>query len=485
MLKEETILVETKGFRKLGYLESIGYDISGDSIQIKIRDLNRGSRQLIIAICDYCNREISVEYKEYIRNESKGGKYACSKKCGSLKAKDTNMVKWGVDYPMMLVETQNKTKRTNLSRYGVEFLQQSIDIRNKTKKKVMEKWGVDHISKSEIIRLRTSKISSDINYLRYIGNNISEFSCPKGHTFFINNDNYYHRNKSSVSICTVCDPIGDSQSLKEIDLFKFIRSVYSGEIIQSYRKESEIDIYLPDLKIGFEFNGLRWHSDEFKDKTYHINKTKYFNDMGIRIFHIWEDDWFYKRSILESQIKNKLGLVDKIYARKCSIGDLKSSSDFLNNNHIQGSDRSSIKIGLYYNDDLVSVMTFNKIEGRKKMKETEWNLSRFCNKSGISVIGGASKMLSYFINKHSPTRIISYADRDWSVGELYEKIGFNFCYYTKPDYKYLINYKRVHKSNFKKSIIGGNLSEFEEMRNKGINRIWDCGKIKFEKIICS
>ena len=119
-------------------------------------------------------------------------------------------------------------------------------------------------------------------------------------------------------------------------------------------------------------------------------------------------------------------------------------------------------------------MTFDKFEGRKKLSETEYNLNRFCNKIGYSVIGGASKLLKYFIDTYQPTRIISYADRDWSIGNLYEKLGFEMLYKSKPDYKYVVTDKRIHKSNYKKSKTG--ISEAK----LNLLKIYDCGKIKFE-----
>lgn len=149
----------------------------------------------------------------------------------------------------------------------------------------------------------------------------------------------------------------------------------------------------------------------------------------------------------------------------------------MNNNHIQGFVNSNIKIGLYYEQELVSIMTFDKFEGRKKLPDLEWNLNRFCNKIGYSITGGASKLLNYFTNKYLPNRIISYADKDWSVGNLYEKLGFISINESIPDYKYLVDKKRIHKSRFKKSKTG--ISE----SNLNLPKIWDCGKIKFEKKI--
>jgi hypothetical protein len=153
---------------------------------------------------------------------------------------------------------------------------------------------------------------------------------------------------------------------------------------------------------------------------------------------------------------------------------------FLNENHLQGKVTSVVRLGLYYGNDLVSIMVFDKSEGRKKMADTEWNLSRFCNKINTNVIGGASKLLTHFIKAYLPKRIISYADKDWSTGDLYHKIGFDSIYETTPDYKYIVNDKRVHKSRYKKSRLNTNLTESKQMELNGINKVYDCGKIKFE-----
>ena len=485
MIKDNYIKIQIKGCRKLSIFEELGYDISGDYIIIKIEHLNKGSRELVDVICDFCNKEVKIYYKEYLRNISIGHKYSCCKKCGTLKAKDSNNLKYGVDYPMILKDIQNKTKKTNFKKYGFEYLQQSDYIKNKTKETILSKYGVDHVSKSEEIQLKTSKIALDKNYIKYLNENKSLFKCDldKDHLFEIDNDNYYHRNKSNLKICTICNPIGESKSIKEKDLHNYIKSIYDGDIVQSYRDGLEIDIYLPELKLGFEFNGLYWHSELFKDKWYHIGKTNYFRNKDIRVIHIWEDDWSYRREIVISQINNWLGISNKIFARKCQVKEVKDSkisSEFLDRNHIQGSVRSNLKLGLYYENELVSLMTFDYFEGRKKMEDGGWNLSRFCNRLDTSVVGGASKLLKYFINNYQVKRIISYADRDWSSGQLYENLGFEKIIESNPDYKYIIDSKRVHKSKFRKSNLNTELTESKYMKKNQIQRIWDCGKIKFE-----
>ncbi len=441
---------------------------------------------------------------------------------------ETSLKNWGVDNPSKSEEIKNKKIETNKKRLGVEYPMQSLDVRKKSKNSLLDKYGVDHNSKLDFVKenmkinnlekwgveytlqnkeirdninitninkwgFKTSNqndnfrrkyfdISKNKNYLSYKGDNISIFKCDIGHEFEITSINYHQRIKSKLPLCTVCNPIGNSRSIKEDELYKFISSVYDGEIIQSYRDGLEIDIYLPDLKLGFEFNGLYWHSDEWKDRNYHLEKTLYFKERGIKIIHIWEDDWDFKREILESQIKNWIGSTqNKIFARKCSVRVLVCVSDFLNNNHIQGVDNSSLKLGLYYNDEMVSVMTFDRFEGRKKMEDGGWNLSRFCNKLNTNVVGGASKLLNYFIKEYLPTRIVSYADRDWSDGGLYYQLGFDMVKESKPDYKYYYESVRTHKSNFKKSKLKYECTEGEYMNAIGIYRIWDCGKIKFQK----
>lgn len=139
-------------------------------------------------------------------------------------------------------------------------------------------------------------------------------------------------------------------------------------------------------------------------------------------------------------------------------------------------------MGLFYNGELVSIMTFSKLEGRKVLGENEWNLSRFCNKLGTNVVGGASKLLKNFIKEYSVSRIISYADNDWSDGNIYYKLNFNLINKTRPDYKWIVDGIRKHKQNYKKSKlkIVDDVTEANHMNSLGYYKVWDCGKLKFE-----
>ena len=456
----------------------------------------------------------------------------CSVKCASNdielreRAKNTLLHRYGVEHYAQTDEYKNKVKNTTLERYGVDNYSKTDEYLLKSKNTYLDKYGVDNYTKTDEYKIKSKqtcikkygvdsytktdeykecvknksiykndkyreenfKISNDEYYIEYIDNGISKFNCDNGlnHTFEINCDNYYGRKHSNNKLCTICNPISSLSSLKEDTFYNFISENYKGNIIRNYRDQFEIDVYLPDISIGFEFNGIYYHSNKFKEKDYHISKTNFFKQKSIRIIHIWEDDWVYKMDIVKSIIINLLNITkNKIYARNCLIKNVSTleAKEFLNKNHILGFVGSNIKIGLYHNGELVSYMSFDTFEGRKKMSPNEWNLNRFCNKLETNVIGGASKLLSHFINNNVINRIISYADKDFSIGNLYYKLGFKLVNDSRCDYKYVVGDKRIHKSRYRKKRLKTELVESHFMEKNNIYKIYDCGKLKFEKIL--
>lgn len=466
----DVILSKTKNYKET-CINKYGVDNASKSYMV-IDKIKKSKKSIDYDIVNNKSKETFLN-KYGVDNPSKSKEV-------KYKKEQTNKNRWGVSNPFQSDLIKDKIRKTNLEKYGYYHPVMSLDIQNKIKKTNIEKWGVDNYKSSQIDKENTL-ISKDPNYIKYISNSTYLLNCDNGHNYEIKYDNYYHRSKLNLPLCTICNPITELVSSMEKELYNFIKSIYDGEIIQNYRDGIEIDIYLPQLKLGFEFNGLYWHSEEFKGKWYHLNKTKHFESKGINIIHIWEDDWTYKRNILESQIRNWLGLTNnKIFARKCQVKEIvdnKISNKFLNENHIQGGDKSFTRIGLFYNNKLVSIMTFDYFEGRSKMEDGGWNLSRFCNLLNTNVIGGASKLLKYFIDNKNPKRIISYADRSWSNGVLYNKLKFSVVSNSYPDYKYVVGNKKVHKSRYRRSKTGISESKLD------LNKIWDCGKIKFEKII--
>ena len=315
-----------------------------------------------------------------------------------------------------------------------------------------------------------------------------EIVCPKHGSFWQTPNNHLSKNQN----CPKCMNYGSSN--KEIELFNFI-NIYKNNTTQSNKNilgRKEIDIYIPELKIGIEYNGLYWHSDLYKNRLYHLNKLKLANSNNIKLIQIFEDEWMYKQDIVKSRLLNIIGKTpNKLYARKCEIREVESkdSSNFLDQNHIQGKLGAKVKLGLYYDNELVSLMTFGNL--RKNLgstsKEGSYELLRFCNKLNTTVIGGASKLFKYFITNYNPINIISYADRRWSEGNLYYNLGFKLLGETKPNYFYVNKYFLNRESRFKyrkdiliKNGFDPNKSEYEIMKDNGYTRIYDCGVLKFE-----
>jgi hypothetical protein len=280
-------------------------------------------------------------------------------------------------------------------------------------------------------------------------------------------------------------------SKEENQLLEYIQNIYSKEVQQSNRRVlngKELDIYIPDLKIAIEYNGLYshhykpWEEKEAlkKDSKYHLNKTLECEKQGIQLLQFYSDEWNLKQTIVQSIIQSKLNLNKKIYARKCKILEIPTrlKNSFLNQYHIQGEDKSSIKLGLFYEESLVALMTFSKSRFNKLY---QWELTRFCVQSGLSVVGGFSKLLSFFRCEYDGS-IISYADRRYSNGNVYSKNGFSLIHINSPSYYYVDKnfIRRVNRMRFQKKYIGAyDCTEYEKAREMGFEKIYDCGTLAY------
>ena len=280
-------------------------------------------------------------------------------------------------------------------------------------------------------------------------------------------------------------------SKEENTLFEYVSSICNEEIVQSNRsvlKGKELDIFIPSKNLAIEYNGLYSHyyrPDEktestIKGSSYHLNKTIECEKQGIQLLQFFSDEWNYKQEIVKSIIASKLNLNTRVYARNCSkvIVDVSSKNLFLNQNHIQGEDKSRIKLGLEFEGHLVCVMTFCK---SRFNKDYDWELSRFSNKIGYNVVGGFSRLLKWFSETYDGS-IVSYADRRYSQGNVYLKNGFQQVAVNRPSYYYVDKncLKRYNRMKFQKKLIGAyDCTEYEKARELGYNKIYDCGTICF------
>lgn len=292
-----------------------------------------------------------------------------------------------------------------------------------------------------------------------------------------------------------CQECGRMFSKYENEIYEYLKKLLPNtEIIKNDRiilLGNELDLYIPSKRVAIEFDGLYWHNELNKpDKKYHLKKTELCEKNGIQLIHIFEDEWLYKTDIVKGRLKSILGLGERVYARKCCVKSIEPETalKFIESNHIQGKLGGSYYYGLYYKDTLFAVMSFGRVRknmGRVNVDGT-YELLRYCSKIGTNIVGGAGKLLKHFIRENKPTKIISYADRRWSCGNLYEKLGFDFIRNTNPSYWYVIGDKRKNRFNYRKDILikkyGCSKDETEHSFcfKKRWYRIYDCGTKLYE-----
>lgn len=324
------------------------------------------------------------------------------------------------------------------------------------------------------------KFKYDYSLAKYINNKeYVDIICPT-HGLFKQLP-YNHLNGHGCPKCV------ETTSRPECLVYDFVKNIDTNAI-QSKRdliSPYEIDLYSPKCNIAIEYDGLYWHNEKNVDRNYHLLKTEMCEKQGIQLIHIFEDEWMQNQELIKSRLKSLFGIIEnKIFARKCTICSVSfiDSKNFLEKNHIQGNCTSKYRYGLYYNDELVSLMTFGAKRKNlgSKSEEDSYELLRFCNKLNTTVIGGASKLLKYFIKTHNPKEIISYCDRRWSQGGMYEKLGFKLDHVSQPNYYYVINGKRENRFKYRKSELikqgfDKDKSEHEIMLERKIYRIYDCG----------
>lgn len=475
-----------------------------------------------ITKADYYKKYIDTNFKNNCLtcgNETslisfiKGFNKYCSVKCSAnsnlvkSKTKQTCIEKYGCENPFQNQEIKNKIKQTCLEKYGCENPSSNENIHLKKILTSQKKFGTDYPLQNNdfLLKIKNKFNISFLNKLiikmKRISNikplfSIDEYNGTKQQLYrwqCLKCDNIFYDNidDGKIPFCNLCYP-------KSSSLFEFrIEDCFHADItiIKNSRniiKPLELDFYIPNHNLAIECNGLYWHTEKFgkKNKNYHLNKTELCNEKNIQLLHIFENEWIdpIKQNIWKSIINNKLHKIsNKIFARKCEIKNLSSDNVivniFLNNNHLQGQCNSLIKLGLYYNNEIVSLMTFGK---SRYDKNYEWELLRFCNKINTLVIGGASKLFKYFIENYKPKSIISYADKRYSNGNLYLKLNMQFIENTKPNYYYYKNCQIFNRISFQKHKLqkklenyDSELTEWENMQLNGYDRIWDCGHLKF------
>jgi hypothetical protein len=471
------------------------------------------------------NPMYSVEFKEKLKEtnlERYGVENPLQSKEIQEKIKQTNIEKYGFESPLQNKEIKNKIKQTNIEKYGsnhnMQFARkklykkydgnpfQSKEIRKKIKDIMNEKYGVSHPLQVESFKEKSKQTSIE----RYGVDNPAQKHISKESLEILNSKELFCEFIKDKTVYEISKELGVESTLIYRSVKKYdAQDLYQKKgpsYLESEMKEfldihnipyeinnrtilngSELDFYIPDYAMAIEMNGVYWHNDVARPEIkYHYNKWKMCSDQKIHLVSIFEDDWRLQK---EKVCNMLLGFFRKklkgIPARKSHIVKIsgKVAKPFLDQYHLQ-----NFVTGTHYgafddNDNLIGVMTFGTTRNGR------FELKRFVM-DNYNHAGLFSKLFTYAQRDLQFNEVVSFSDNTCFTGNVYKKNGFTFIKEIKPDYRYLINGKRVHKSNYTKQRIKSNfpelcesidngMSEIAAMSYLGIPRIWDCGKCEW------
>lgn len=451
--------------------------------------------------CKGCNNKASLNFHTH----SKVFYQFCSHLCNSSQTKiDNNIEK-------ILTKEWLYQKRI-VENLSYEAIGELAGISFQVIKKRLEQYGINLLNRTwvenktlEEIKLITDKRKNNIQ-LKMYGEDVTNKLNNKDYLY----EEYVTKRKSALKISkelkiknTVVRAklkefgIDDfnrryfnSVSDEEIEMYNFIKE-HSPSAISGWRKvykSMELDAFIPELNIGFEYNGCYAHSEARKNKNYHKNKLEYFNNLGIRVVQIWSDDWKYHNNKVKDMILTRLNVIKKtIHARKCVVKEINHQefSNFLISNHSLSGVNCRLRYGLFNKDKLVSVMGFKSRS--IKDKRQGYDLVRF---STLDVHGSFSKLLKHFRNLFPSYDIYSIADLEIvdKNNNVYLSNGFKFEYDIAVDYQYY-NYRsglREDKRKWRKKTFKNlglditNKTEHELALEYRLLRCYDSGKIMYK-----
>ena len=414
-----------------------------------------------------------------------------------------------------------KTKKTKLERYGDENYVNSKQISKthksfspakqhkiaeRRKRTCQEKYGVDHVTQAESIinRMRKSSIltrrtSTYENILCKIEGLTPLFTCEhycehsleqlEWHCDACGNDFL----AKGYPRCLNCNPLHGSASRTECEIVNFLKSIYTGEIVTNTRdiiSPRELDIYLPELKLAIEYDGLYWHSENLgSPNDYHFTKTNECNKLGTRLIHIFEHEWVTMQDVVKSKLTNIiLGTKIKYSDIKVAEIDSETAHYFMSEHEFSYSNKFTKAYGLFADRLLSAVITVTKL---KSNAAYDWEITNISyDKIDISALG---MIISRFESEHHPTSIKLKIDRRWRSIDIGSSLGFTFvkiekpnCYYMKNGDKTmkLISANKINMHSLKSLVNSIDLSMTisENLMSNNYLKIYDAGTIIMEKI---
>ncbi len=439
------------------------------------------------------------------------------------KTKQTNLKNLGVEFPMQSEVIKAKREETNLEKFGVPHASQSEEVKNKIIESNLARHGVPHVGMIDEIKEKIAQTNierygfpnplqnKEINQKR-LETNIAKYGVPNTAQApeVLEKINNSHMKNHGVSRASKLPHVIEKMTKTNMERYgvpaacmlaenriygktqneikEWLNSFgYVFETNRSILDGREIDLYDDSIKIGFEYCGLYWHNElsgEPKTRKYHWDKYRKCVAKEVRLITIFEDEWIKRNSQCKNFIKSILNKNSiKIFARKCEIKPIEKLEfqAFCHAYHIQGANKLAvICYGLFHNGEMIGGISL----GKHHRHGQELILDRLCFKDDISVIGGSSKLFKACIlwaKENGFSTIGSWSDNRWSAGGVYRKLGFDLIDDGKPDYSYVdITKKCKRRSKQSQRKLKGELrTEREICLEKGLVRIWDCGKKKW------
>jgi len=399
----------------------------------------------------------------------------------------TNLERYNVEHPTQTKEVQDKKKATCKERYGVENVMYVESIQQK----VSDSWYNNRDFVEYVKKLVDSREFDLVSEYTCAHDKIT-IKCRKCQTEF---QIIWNDFQQGQGLCPTCYPQYTGFSKPEEDIINFLSS--KGIVGLERRNKQlispfEIDILHKDKKIAIEYCGLWFHSSGQNSprdlsKNYQLDKLKMCQKLDYDLITIFEDEWILKEEIVKSKLLLFFGInseFERIHARKCQIKEIDfiTKKLFLDSYHLQNDKVSTVNLGAFFDDQLVSVMTFLKLDN------DEWQLERYCCQTNYIIPGMFSKLLNFFKINFAWSKINTYADKRWSIGDVYLRNGFERINDTDPNYWYWGKgiKGRAHRLNFTRDKLkdlpnySESLTEFQIMALNKYSWVYDCGNIRFE-----
>ncbi len=199
----------------------------------------------------------------------------------------------------------------------------------------------------------------------------------------------------------------------KIEFISFLQQFTTIEMVQEHAYGLQLDFT---------------HKDQVKSIFFHDILPNTICDLKTRNNHwiIWEDLWITKKDILQASIQAFFGHNKTIHGRKTHVTTVNTPTarQFLSENHLFSASTGKYRLGLYFENDLVGLMTFSAGRNWKEKQGKSYEINRFCNHKNYRVHGGFSKLLKAFIDLKNPVQLMTYADASWYHSTMYEQFGF-------------------------------------------------------------